>query len=324
MRNYIQLISGLLIVFTLQKADAQTPTWAVNPSDYEFSMTVTAVLNTDGVLSSDKQDKVGAFINGVCRGVASPSDFAAAEGNVIFLQVYSNSILGETVDFQFFDASTGAILNAMNTLPFQNDLNTGTIASPYIITSNLDPTDIALSPAEVMEGLPAGSYVGNFSVTDPDGAPGALNSYTLLSAASDNASFSIVGDTLKTAVVFDHDEKTTYIITVFANDGKGGSFQKEIHVQVTPDPGRFTASNYISPNGDGKNDVWMIKNYSVYKDYSIIIYNDAGIKVLDTVGYNNDWSGTFQGKDLPQGVYYYVVQSPDGQKKFRGSISVNR
>jgi gliding motility-associated-like protein len=70
--------------------------------------------------------------------------------------------------------------------------------------------------------------------------------------------------------------------------------------------------------------VWAIKNLSVYKDYNITIYNDAGIAVLSTASYNNDWAGTYEGKRLPEGVYYYVVQSPDGTKKFRGSISINR
>jgi gliding motility-associated-like protein len=324
-RNIINVIAPLLIlVSAIGSAYAQAPSWSVNPSEYEFSMTVTALLNADGRLSANKQDKVAAFINGVCRGVASPSDFTAAEGNIVFLQVYSNSILGEAVVFQIYDANANAVVDAGNTLTFRNDENTGTIASPYIITSNADPTDIILSPGEIMEGLPLGSPAGIFSVTDPDGTDNSLNTYTLLGDAADNAVFSINGDTLKSAVIFDNDDRTTYAVMVSVNDGKGGVFEKELPVIIAVDPDRFTASNYISPNGDGKNDVWYIKNLAVYTDYRVKLYNDAGIVVLDIVGYYNDWGGTYQGKRLPEGVYYYVVQSPDGSKTFRGSISINR
>jgi gliding motility-associated-like protein len=322
-RNLIRMITILLVGCSIV-ARAQAPGWSVNPSEFEFSMTVTAVLNTDGKLSDDKQDKVGAFIDGVCRGVASPSDFTATNGNIVFLQVYSNSILGETVTFSMYDASANLQIDAGNILTFENDANKGTMAEPYIITSNLDPTDIMLTPGEIMEGSDIGTSAGIFSVIDPDGAADADNVYTLVTGEADNASFSILGDTLKSAVVFYHDEKETYEILVSVSDGKGGSFQKVLPVQITVDPDRFTVNNYISPNGDSKNDVWAIKNHEVYRDYKVTIYNDAGIEVFQTVGYNNDWGGTYQGKTLPEGVYYYVVQSPDGTKKFRGSISVNR
>jgi gliding motility-associated-like protein len=324
-RNYIHFTLFLMVMTcSVRHANAQDPSWSVNPSEYEFSMTVTAVLNADGALSIDKQDKVGAFIDGVCRGVASPSDFTAGDGNIVFLQVYSNSILGETVVFTLYDASAGVLVNASNSVTFQNDANIGTMASPYIITSNLDPTDISLSPGEIMEDMAVGSAAGIFSVTDPDGGDDADNVYTLINGAVDNAVFSINGDTLKSAAIFNHDEKSSYTVLVAVSDGKGGSFQKELPVQITVNPDRFTVNNYISPNGDQMNDFWAIKNITVYKEYKVIIYNDAGIEVLNTVGYNNDWSGTYQGKNLPEGVYYYVVQSPDGTKKFRGSISINR
>ena len=321
LKTYLILLTAILC---FGFAEAQ-PGWTVNPSSYEFSMTVTAVLNMDGNISKDGNDRVGAFIGGVCRGTTNPSSYATAEGyKIVFLQVYSNTVLGETVTFKLYDADKGTLVDAANSLTFKNDENTGTMAAPFIITSNQNPTDIMLSSDKIMEGEDVGTEIGIFSVADPDGGAGSVNTYTLIPGAADNSNFSISGDTLKSAIVFDNDQQNTYSILTMVNDGKGGTFQKEISIYVTIDPDRFSSNNYISPNGDGKNDVWEIKNKDVYKEYKVTIYNDAGVAVFATKGYNNDWSGNLSGRKLPTGVYYFIVQSPDSSRKFTGSISLNR
>jgi len=320
-KYFILLLAALGPGFS---ASAQV-VWTVQPSQYEFSMTVTAVLNLDGKLSLDGNDRVGAFIGETCRGVANPSQYTTADGSkIVFLQVYSNTILGEAVTFKMFDASTGILVNAANKLTFQSDANTGNMAAPYIITTNQNPTDIALSSAEIMEGKEAGSEVGIFTATDPDKGADADYSYKLIAGAADNTNFSVLKDSLISAVIFDYDLKSTHTILVEVSDGKGGTFQKQMTINIAVDPNQFSANNYISPNGDLKNDFWMIKNIEVYKEHQITIYNDAGIVVFSKKGYNNDWDGTYEGKKLPTGVYYFIVKSPDNGRKFTGSISLNR
>jgi gliding motility-associated-like protein len=238
--------------------------------------------------------------------------------------VYSNTILGEAVTFKMYDASTGILVNAANKLTFQSDANTGNMAAPYIITTNQNPTDIALSSAEIMEGKEAGSEIGIFTATDPDKGADADYSYKLVAGAADNANFSVSKDTLTSAAIFDYDLKPTHTILIEVSDGKGGIFQKQMTINIAVDPNQFSANNYISPNGDLKNDFWVIKNIEVYQEHQITIYNDAGIVVLSKRGYNNDWDGTYEGKKLPTGVYYFIVKSPDDGRKFTGSISLNR
>lgn len=297
----------------------------MNPSGYEFSMTITALLNSDGDVSADQNDKVGAFVGTVCRGVTSPSGYTTPEGHkIVFLQVYSNSISGEKVTFKLYDASSNATTDAFTSVTFQNDANTGTTASPFIITTNQDPDDILLSANEIMEGLDIGSVVGQFTASDPDKTNDADYAYVLIDGRADNSNFTINGDTLKSAIVFDYDLQSSYSIIVEVLDGKGGKFQKQMQVRIAVDPEEFAANNYLSPNGDGKNDVWRVKSVEVYKDYTFTIYNDAGVTVFSSTGYNNDWNGTNAGKKLPSGVYYYLVQSPDRTKKFTGTISINR
>ncbi len=77
----------------------------------------------------------------------------------------------------------------------------------------------------------------------------------------------------------------------------------------------ITVSGAISPNGDGKNDVFYIKNLEKFPGTNVWIYNRWGNLVYHSDNYQNDWSGTSQsqttigkGNKLPEGTYYYVIQ----------------
>jgi len=95
------------------------------------------------------------------------------------------------------------------------------------------PTDISISSSSVAENQPVGTIVGNFSTTDVDGGP--TYTYSLVAGAgdTDNASFSIVGDTLKTAAIFDNETKSSYSIRVQTNDGAGGTYDEIFAITVT-------------------------------------------------------------------------------------------
>ena len=83
----------------------------------------------------------------------------------------------------------------------------------------------------------------------------------------------------------------------------------------------------FTPNGDNVNDVWIIENAEQYPDLVVQIYNRWGEKVFESNGYNsqNAWDGTFykNGKDLPIGTYYYIID--DGiNKPVSGPVTIVR
>jgi gliding motility-associated-like protein len=84
--------------------------------------------------------------------------------------------------------------------------------------------------------------------------------------------------------------------------------------------------NLISPNGDGKNDVWFIDGVNFFPENSVNIYNRWGDRVWQGKNYDNDkvlWSGQDQkGAALPDGTYYYVVEL--GDKTFSGFVELVR
>ena len=101
---------------------------------------------------------------------------------------------------------------------------------------NTRPTDLSLTSTSVAENAAIGTVVGQFSATDPD--LGDTLSYTLVSGAGadDNANFTIVGNQLRTAKVFDFELKSSYSIRVQVADAAGAKYQAIFQIMVTDQP----------------------------------------------------------------------------------------
>lgn len=83
-----------------------------------------------------------------------------------------------------------------------------------------------------------------------------------------------------------------------------------------------TANNILTPNGDGKNDTWIIKDIALYPDNTVTIYDKAGRMIYSKHGYNNEWDGSLNGAPLTQGTYYYIVDLGRGYRQFKGFITI--
>ena len=69
----------------------------------------------------------------------------------------------------------------------------------------------------------------------------------------------------------------------------------------------------ISPNGDGKNDIFDLEGFDVK---SLTIFNRYGMKVYHKKNYVKEWNGlTDKGKTLPDATYYYLIEFENGEKK---------
>jgi len=83
--------------------------------------------------------------------------------------------------------------------------------------------------------------------------------------------------------------------------------------------------NTITPDGDGVNDVWNIPEIENHPDANVLIYNRWGNEVFSSRGYNEPWDGTQNGKELPTGSYFYIIDYGDGSKEnLSGSVNIIR
>jgi gliding motility-associated-like protein len=78
----------------------------------------------------------------------------------------------------------------------------------------------------------------------------------------------------------------------------------------------------ITPNADGKNDVFFIKNLSDYPINNLEIYNRWGIKIYESANYQNNWSGQSEQGDLPDGTYFYILNVKSINKSYKGYIDL--
>jgi len=82
------------------------------------------------------------------------------------------------------------------------------------------------------------------------------------------------------------------------------------------------ASNYISPNNDGKNDVWVVQRAEEMYDYDLRVFNNIGETIYESKGYDNTWPATYNEEELPSGTYYYIFSK--GEEHIKGFITIVR
>ena len=83
--------------------------------------------------------------------------------------------------------------------------------------------------------------------------------------------------------------------------------------------------NFYTPNGDGKNDFWKLGNGEYFPNLTVKIYDRYG-RVVARLSNIEGWDGTYEGKELPTGDYWYVVQfnEEDYQREFFGHFTLYR
>ena len=114
----------------------------------------------------------------------------------------------------------------------------------------------------------------------------------------------------------------TYILSV--TDVNACINSDTVLITVIINPSDIAVSTVFSPNGDGINDNWFIKNISKYNDNEVSVYNIYGIEVFSKKGYNNDWQGTYNGANLPDGTYFYVIKTDNASSVLKGSLDILR
>jgi gliding motility-associated-like protein len=81
----------------------------------------------------------------------------------------------------------------------------------------------------------------------------------------------------------------------------------------------------FSPNGDGRNDYFVIEGLQKYPDNTINIFNRWGNEIYKAKNYQNDWDGKWNGKDVPDGVYFYWIRDDaTGEVLLTGYVQILR
>ena len=110
---------------------------------------------------------------------------------------------------------------------------------------------------------------------------------------------------------------------VFAINSYGCEEVDDVFIDVIED---IQAYNVFSPNGDGINDYFEIKNAERFPEMLVEVYGRWGDQYFSTVGYDSgsQWDGTARGKEAPVGTYYYILIPYPGAKPISGNVTIIR
>ncbi|WP_405398046.1 T9SS type B sorting domain-containing protein [Maribacter sp. Asnod2-G09] len=121
-------------------------------------------------------------------------------------------------------------------------------------------------------------------------------------------------------------EETTFttnesgIVNVRVRDARGCELELSVPFEFT---GMLEFPNFFTPDGDNLNDIWSPKNRDLFDGVEVRIYDRYGrvVAVLDEV---SGWDGTYEGKEVPTGDYWYVVNANSDSLKYVGHFTLYR
>ncbi|MEQ8910410.1 MAG: cadherin domain-containing protein [Vicingaceae bacterium] len=241
----------ILLAFILcgMYAYGQAPAWNVNPNRYQYSMTITAVLDLNCVELTNPSNRLAAFVGDSIRGAALTSNVNGGRYQA-GMTIYSDSVNNETVYFKFYDTVTDSIYEVLDSIAFQDNAIYGSPANPFILKTNNEPTQISITSDSLAENQNLGVTVGAFSTVDVDA--GQSFSYALVSGSggSDNALFSISSNNLIANFTADYESKAAYTIRVRTTDYMGCSLDSifVINIKNVNDPPTALSINSNSIN----------------------------------------------------------------------------
>ena len=102
-----------------------------------------------------------------------------------------------------------------------------------------------------------------------------------------------------------------------------------IYVQDTSDCGVVTQSffhlvipKFFTPNGDSVNDVYEPEGLEVFNNVEFSIFNRYGKLLKFGNSNSSSWDGSFQGNQMPEDDYWFVIKADTTQ--FKGHFSLKR
>ncbi|MCB0430729.1 MAG: gliding motility-associated C-terminal domain-containing protein [Flavobacteriales bacterium] len=112
-----------------------------------------------------------------------------------------------------------------------------------------------------------------------------------------------------------------YLITV--SDARGCAATDTLHLELI-EATCVTAPSGFTPNADGTNDTWTVRNIEKFPGAELQIFDLKGKLVFDTNERPLPWDGRSEGNDMPAGTYYYILDLHNNESKITGPITILR
>jgi len=185
-----------------------------------------------------------------------------------------------------------------------------TIANPVLSPQNTTTYTVTgtLGSCTIQRTVTVTVFEGATANAGPDAIILTGDTYQMLSTGSAGSYLWSPSTGLSSATVLSPvaspQTTTTYTLTVTSPQGCTATDQ----MTLTVVPYCIKPMNAFTPNGDGINDRWLITDGNCLISVRAQVFNRYGSRVFESPNYDNTWDGTYKGKPLPDGTYYYVLE----------------
>lgn len=164
--------------------------------------------------------------------------------------------------------------------------------------------------------------VGAFVVTD---SVDNIHVVSLNGPGYDNTYFEIKNNVLFWSSAERAAGRDSFTIIMRVTDRDGNTLDKFFEITRTrPDFTALRITSAFSPTGDGSNDTWGVPDLRVFKGVRIQIFDRGGVMVFYTENPDIRWDGTYQGKEMPIGSYFWTVEVIETGEMRRGMLNLIR
>ncbi|WP_200977840.1 MBG domain-containing protein [Echinicola sp. 20G] len=198
--------------------------------------------------------------------------------------------------------------------------------SPYmdvVVLPKPAPTDLLLDHTEFeasVENIQIA--IGGLEVIDPVDDVHMLD---LVPGAGDNQYFLLSGSALYWSSNEALAGRTSFTVVLQVMDADGNILEKSFTItRLRKSLDEIEIYNTFTPNQDGTNDTWGIEELKYYTGVRIMVFERSGKRVFLTTDPETRWDGTFNGKELAPGSYFWVVETGETDKVRRGTLNLLR
>ena len=164
--------------------------------------------------------------------------------------------------------------------------------------------------------------VGAFVVNDP---VDNIHVVSFLGDGYDNKFFFIKDNVLYWNSAERAPGKTKFTIVVRVTDRDGNTLDKLFEITRTrPNIKELTIYNTFTPNGNRFNETWGVPGIRFYEGARISVYDRGGLRLFYTENPDIRWDGTYNGKQMPVGTYYWVIEVIEVGEMRRGMLNLIR
>jgi gliding motility-associated-like protein len=164
--------------------------------------------------------------------------------------------------------------------------------------------------------------VGDFVVNDP---VDNIHVVSFLGDGYDNKFFEIKNNILFWSSADRAPGKTSFSIVVRVTDRDGNTLDKFFEIKRTrPDFSTVTIYNTFTPSRDRFNDTWGVPEIRFYEGVRISVYDRGGARLFYTENPDVRWDGTYNGKEMPIGSYFWVIEIGETGETRRGMVNLIR